>query len=489
MARALLWFRRDLRLTDNPALQAALSECREVIPLYISAPEEEYPWPPGGASRWWLHHSLHALDHQLKSRSSRLLILAGPTLETLRSLIQQQEITHLFWNRLYEPALCERDSHIERELKQEGIDCRSFNAALLCEPRTISTRSGTPYRVFTPFWRACEKYLMATPPPHAAPDRVPSIRRKLSGLKLEALGLLPRSGWDRGLARSWNPGELGALEKLRLFQQQGGVEHYNEQRDLPGIQGTSRLSPHLHFGEIGPRQIIHALRTSQAAASTTDSSGLASFRRQLGWREFAHHLLYHFPHTDQSPMNPKFAEFPWTPASRSVSQLRAWQQGQCGIPMVDAGMRELWQTGWMHNRVRMIVASLLTKNLGIHWREGACWFWDTLVDADLPNNSLGWQWTAGCGADAAPFYRIFNPVRQGERFDPDGAYIRRWVPELAKLPTSRLHAPWKCDEATLADAGVTLGKSYPLPIVDLHRSRKQALIRWKSTMNNSDNLS
>jgi deoxyribodipyrimidine photo-lyase len=478
MKRALLWFRRDLRLTDNPALHAALRECDEIVPIYIHAPQEQRPWSPGGASRWWLHRSLRKLGQQLQERGSRLLILEGASLDTLQSLINHHAITHLYWNRLYDPALIECDKRIKRRMKEHGVECHSFNATLLCEPWDISNRSGSPFRVFTPFWRSCLQRLDTLERPQAAPDKLPAVTSKIHGLQAEDLKLLPEAAWDAGLAKAWEPGETGALEQLHRFLQQR-IEDYESMRDLPGIQGTSRLSPHLHFGEIGPRQILHALRSTLAGAPST-GAGAESFLRQLGWREFAHHLLYHFPHTDQAPLNPKFKAFPWAWAAQLPEALRAWQQGHTGIPIVDAGMRELWHSGWMHNRVRMIVASLLTKNLGVHWLEGARWFWDTLVDADLPNNTLGWQWTAGCGADAAPFFRIFNPVRQGVRFDPDGDYVRHWLPELAKLPNANLHAPWEADAQTLEAAGVVLGENYPLPIVDLKASRERALTYWNT---------
>jgi len=414
----------------------------------------------------------------LRNYSSSLLIVQGSSLQTLQSLIRQHRVTHLFWNRLYEPSLIARDSTLKQLLHSTGIDCRSFNAALLYEPREISNKSGQPFRVFTPFWRSYLSRLAMIDPPLPAPGGFPPLPKGLHGLCVSQLGLLPQIPWDSGLGESWMPGEDGALRQLDQFLE-GVIEDYTDGRDRPDFVATSRLSPHLHFGEIGPRQILSALRSTgvNPPDSAADSPS-QTFLRELGWREFAHHLIVHYPQTDQSPLNPKFERFPWAWRTQRPNELRAWQRGRTGIPIVDAGMRELWHCGWMHNRARMIVASLLTKNLGIHWLEGARWFWDTLVDADLANNTLGWQWTAGCGADAAPFFRIFNPVRQGERFDPQGDYVRRWVPELAKLPVTHIHAPWLADKALLKKAGITLGEHYPLPIVDLKDSRERALGDW-----------
>lgn len=479
MNRAILWFRRDLRLTDNPALRAALTECDRVWPLYIHAPDEEDPWPPGGASRWWLHYSLVSLDKALRQRSSRLLIRRGPSLQALLRFVREEKITHLYWNRLYDPALHSRDDTIRQHLQTTGLHCHSFNAALLFEPWEVANRNGGPFRVFTPFWRTCLRRLGDLAPPLSAPRRLPPLPGRRQSLDIDTLGLLPRVPWDAGLHRCWKPGETGALKRLRNFLEDG-LDDYAATRDRPGAIGTSRLSPHLHFGELGPRQILHVLLArSRGDPVPPPDRGPGRFLTELGWREFAHHLIFHYPGTQQEPLDPRFIRFPWVRTDHHAAALRIWQRGETGIPIVDAGMRELWQSGWMHNRVRMIVASLLTKNLGIHWLEGARWFWDTLVDADLADNSLGWQWTAGCGADAAPFFRIFNPLRQGERFDPEGSYVRRWVPELAGLPAPQIHAPWKAKKELLSQAGIRLGIDYPLPILDLQHSREQALERWR----------
>ncbi|MCU0759611.1 MAG: DNA photolyase family protein [Steroidobacteraceae bacterium] len=464
---ALLWIRQDLRLSDQPALAAAIARGGAVLPVFVWAPEEEEPWSPGAASRWWLHHSLARLAADLEARGSQLVLRrAAPSgdgagsLGMLRALLRETGAGAVYWNRRYEPAVVARDKAIKQALRESGIEAESFNAALLAEPWDVRNQSGRPFQVFTPFW----KYVKASidpPRPLPAPARVPAPATWPDSLPLEALGLLPRIRWDAGLAASWEPGERGAARQLARFLE-GPVRDYGERRNLPGVAGTARLSPHLHFGEVSPRQVWHA------AEAWRDGQ----FVTEVGWREFAHHLLYHFPHTPDEPLRPEFRRFPW---DGERAHLGPWQRGRTGVPMVDAGMRELWHSGWMHNRVRMVVASFLVKNLRLPWQDGARWFWDTLVDADLASNTLGWQWTAGCGADAAPYFRVFNPVSQGSKFDADGEYVRRWIPELAKLPAAAIHAPWEADAATLAAAGVALPRSYPRPLVDLRASREAAL--------------
>ncbi|MBK1672214.1 deoxyribodipyrimidine photolyase [Ectothiorhodospira shaposhnikovii] len=472
MKPILLWLRRDLRLADNPALSHALRTGRPVIPVHIHAPEEEAPWPPGAASRWWLHHSLTALSRSLEGLGSRLTLRRGPSLEALLQLIHETEAEQVVWNRVYEPVLMERDQRIKAALKDRGLVVESFNSALLFEPWTVRNKSGEPYRVFTPFWKAC--CAMGLPDDmETRPEAITAPAHWPGSELLERFNLLPRIPWDQGMAACWQPGEEGAHRALERFLS-GAILTYKTHRDLPGQPGTSRMSPHLHFGEIGPRQLIRACRpllTQGAGASGTAS--VEAFMREIGWREFAFHLLFHFPHTPEQPLDGRFADFPWRAPRDYETELQAWRQGRTGIPLVDAGMRELWHTGWMHNRVRMITASLLVKNLRIPWQTGARWFWDTLVDADLASNTLGWQWTAGCGADAAPYFRVFNPVLQGERFDGRGDYIRRWVPELKRLPDSYLQAPWN------APAGLLPGADYPRPLVDLGESRKAALAAWE----------
>lgn len=482
-ATTLLWLRRDLRLADNPALVAACAGAERLLPVYIHAPEEEAPWAPGAAARWWLHHSLAALTAALRARGSDLLIARGPSLATLRRLAAQTGASAVHWNRCYEPALTQRDTDIKQALRGAGLACHSHNAALLFEPWQFKTSDDRPYRVFSAYWRRCQAALADLPAPRPAPGALPPWPAGLSASSdepLAALALLPRIRWDSGLAACWQPGEAGAAARLAAFSA-GPVQTYGHDRDLPALSGTSRLSPHLHFGEIGPRQVLAALRAGNSEADPDPSSdanrlgaaALEPFLRELGWREFSQQLLYHFPTTPDQPLDQRFADFPWREPDPAL--LSAWQRGKTGLPIVDAGMRELWHTGWMHNRVRMLVASLLTKNLRFPWQAGARWFWDTLVDADLANNTQGWQWTAGCGADAAPYFRIFNPVRQGERFDPQAAYVARWCPELARLPPRQRHAPWTAPAALLAAAGVRLDQDYPRPILDLATSRQDAL--------------
>lgn len=470
MSRALIWLRRDLRLDDLPALQLALRRGEAPIFVYVHAPQEEAPWSPGRASLAWLDRSLRALQADLRGRGSDLLIAQGPTLPTLLQLAQQAEVDSVYWQRRYEPAVIARDAIVKRELRAAGLQAESVKGAVLFEPWEVQTGQGGPYKVFTPFWRNAQtrlKDVVATTTPEALP--APPDVLAAGSLAINALGLIPVPHWDGDFWERFEPGAQGALRALDAFVD-GAAEGYLSQRDLPDRAGTSRLSAHLHFGEISPAQILTTLRSiTWSAAAQADVEG---FVRELGWREFSQHLLYHFPHTTDENLNPQFVAFPWQDDPRA---LVAWQQGRTGVPIVDAGMRELWHTGWMHNRVRMLVASFLTKHLRHHWLHGARWFWDTLVDADLANNTQGWQWTAGTGADAAPYFRIFNPATQAERFDPNGSYVRQWLPELACLPDKALYAPWEH-----ADLLRRLAPDYPQrPIVDLREGRESALAAYQ----------
>jgi deoxyribodipyrimidine photo-lyase len=463
---ALVWFRRDLRLNDNAALHYARQHAACLVPVYLHALHELGTWAPGAASRWWLHYSLAALAAALRERGARLCIRRGDSHTVLRELAQQTRATLVCFNRLYDPPEQARDQRVVRTLESAGIEVQTFTGHLLLEPQSLHSLSGGPYRVYTPFARAVRARILPYPP-LPAPRQLPG-RKAVPSDRLDTLKLLPKTPWDGGLRATWTPGETGALAQLRALPDI--LTNYASDRDRPDRLGTSRLSPHLHFGEVSPRQVWIALH--EAATSAAHVSGADVFARELLWREFAHHVLHHFPHTATQPLDPRFDGIPWARESRVR---RAWQQGRTGIPIVDAGMRELWHTGFMHNRVRMIVASFLTKNARHAWQGGARWFWDTLVDADLANNTLNWQWVAGCGADAAPYFRIFNPVLQAKRFDPDGEYVRRYVPELARLPTRYLHEPWRAPAAVLTAAGVSLGQDYPRPVLDLAQTRAEAL--------------
>jgi deoxyribodipyrimidine photo-lyase len=476
MSATLVWFRRDLRLQDNPALRAALQRGEPIVPVYVhetaAVAGMAGEWAEGAASRWWLHHSLAALETALRERGLQLQFARGPALAALRELRRASGADAVYWNRRYEPAAVAADAAVKTALREEGGEVKSFNAALLHEPMEVLNRQGGPFQVFTAYWRECGTRPVAAPLKLPA-GPLPALRQPLPGLALEELNLLPRR-IAAGFAATWQPGEAGARERLRRFIADG-LGDYDGARDVPGREGTSRLSAHLHFGEVGPRQIWAAIQaTSRASGVFPPSRGAGVYLRELGWREFAHQLLFHFPHTPLAPLRAEFARFPWADDPGGVN-LRAWQEGRTGYPIVDAGMRQLAETGWMHNRVRMIAASFLVKHLRLPWLEGARWFWQTLVDADLANNTLGWQWTAGCGADAAPYFRIFAPVLQGRKFDGQGEYVRRWVPELARLPAEWVHAPWTAPAEVLRDSGIVLGETYPLPVVDHAAARAAAL--------------
>ena len=469
----LVWFRLDLRLADNPALSAAIDR-GAVIPVFIWSPDEETPWQPGAASRWWLHQSLSSLQASFRKLGSELIVRQGPALEMLEELLRETSASGGFWNRRYEPALIARDARIKEVLARAGYEVKSFSSALLHEPWTIENSSRKPFQVFTPFFR----HWVAKANPSAllpAPKFLPPPAAWPGSLQLDQLELEPKRDWADEFRSVWQPGECGASEALKRFLN-GGFSNYDSARNRPDRVGTSRLSPHLHFGEISPGQIWHgvakALRAGNAAAQNAAPFSQSQFIKEVAWREFAHHLLYHFPTTPGEPLRTEFNKFKWR---NHPAWLDAWQRGRTGYPIVDAGMRELWATGWMHNRVRMIAASFLVKDLLISWQEGARWFWDTLVDADLAQNTLGWQWTAGCGADAAPFFRIFNPVLQGAKFDPEGTYVRRWCPELAKLPAKWIHQPHAAPADVLRQGGVELGVNYPNPIVSHAIAREVAL--------------
>ena len=470
------WFRKDLRLADNPALSSAAESGHPVLAVYILEDGDSDPWAPGGASKWWLHHSLKALDQSLKALGNRLVLRRGRPQEVLRELVTETAATAVYCTSLTEPYAIKVDSELERILNKLGAGFRAFNGNLIFPPGSITTKNGEPYKVFTPFYKACLKKF-PPPAPLSAPKQLPCTKQLISGDSLKEWKLLPeRPDWSDGWLDMWTPGEQGALSRLDSFLERSAVA-YGTQRDRPDIFGTSRLSPHLHFGEISPRTCWHRSHESVKPESQDD---LKPFFRQIVWREFSHHLLYHWPNFPEEPFRPEFRRFPWI---SNEEALRQWQLGLTGYPIVDAGMRELWATGWMHNRVRMIAASFLVKHLLIPWQDGAAWFWDTLVDADLANNSVSWQWVAGCGVDAAPFFRIFNPVLQGRKFDPDGTYVSCWVPELSNLPKRYIHEPWVASKHILESSGVSLGSDYPFPVVDHMAARNRSLVAFKQLRN------
>jgi deoxyribodipyrimidine photo-lyase len=469
----IVWFRQDLRLADNAALHAAASTGAAVVPVFVLDEAGAGLWKPGGASRWWLHGSLAALDASLRAIGSRLVLRRGSVVAALTMLAEQTGASGIYCSQLFDPTSRRDEEELERPLKARGAMLHRCPGNLLFPSYEIKTRSGEPYQVFTPFWRACTE-LPEPREPLAAPARLRPVEQWPKSDDLADWHLLPRPDWAKGLKATWEPGETGARRRLHAFVDEG-LADYATQRDRPDRDGTSGLSPHLHFGEISPAQCWHA-------AASVGGRGTTAFRRELGWREFSTYLLYHWPDLPEHPFRRELADFPWR---SDKSALRAWHKGQTGYPIVDAGMRQLWETGWMHNRVRMIVASFLVKDLLVPWQDGEAWFWDTLVDADLANNAQGWQWVAGTGADAAPYFRIFNPVTQGRIHDPDGAYVRRYVPELAKLPARHIHAPWEAPATELAAAGVRLGTDYPLPLVHHAAARRRALEAYATVQKGS----
>lgn len=471
-AAVIVWFRQDLRLSDNPVWEAAAVEGAPMVPLFVWCPAEEGSWAPGAASRWWLHQSLASLDSSLRELGSRLILReTSDVAAELERVAEECGATRIYAGRRVEPAARLQEERAASALVGRGKQLVLLWNSLLHDPDRVRTGSGLPYRVFTPFWRRVRPALDTAPARAevrglevgAAPERWPET------VALADLGLLPQPDWAAGLREAWAPGEAGAQASLRRFLEHG-LASYAEDRNRPDREGTSRLSPHLHFGEISPWRVWREVQARMGERSQAE--GAETFLTELGWREFAHHLLWHFPHTTDAPLRAEFLDFPWEDDEEG---LQAWRRGLTGYPIVDAGLRELWGTGWMHNRVRMVVASFLVKDLLVDWRAGAAWFWDTLVDADLADNTLGWQWTAGCGADAAPYFRIFNPSLQGRTYDPDGTYTRRFVPELARMPARWIHAPWAAPERVLELAGVELGRTYPFPLVDHRAARRTAL--------------
>jgi len=472
MNPVIIWFRRNLRLHDNEALCAAVDAGRPVLAVYVSDALDS-----GGASRWWLHHSLSRLDSALQDHGAGLVIRSGKPEEVLPDLVEATGADAVFHSRRYEPDARSQEEALESALDGR-CELRGFDDSVIRHPDSVMTLSGTPYKVFTPFWKSASG-LGEPGRPAAKPEDFKTTTAGLDAGEIDELELLPTGpDWAGGLRDTWTPGEDGAFERLDAACEIAA--DYDEDRDRPDIDGTSRLSPHLHFGELSPRQVWHDIRS---ATSANGRKGGDALLRQLYWRDFSAYLLYHFPRLPEEPLREEFREFPWTDDTEG---LQAWQRGRTGFPIVDAGMRQLWETGWMHNRVRMIVASFLVKDLLVPWQAGANWFLDTLVDADLANNSAGWQWVAGCGTDAAPYFRIFNPILQGKKFDPMGDYVRRWVPELERLPSKLIQEPWKADRDEQKAANVIIGEDYPEPIVNHGDARDLALEAYRAIRKQED---
>ncbi len=468
----VLWFRNDLRLQDNLALIAAHNTGRPIICVYVHD-DRATERARGSAQRWWLHLSLAQFANSIGKLGGRLILRSGDSAAQLNSILKESGARVVYWNRRYDPHAIGLDSKLKSELRSNGIAVETFDGQLLHEPTRIRTGAGNPFKVYTPFWRA----FMSGPEPREpmpSPLKLLDGSARLQSERLEDWNLLPQNpNWATGMMEEWQPGERGAAERLEDFVS-GAIAGYAEDRNLHYRLTTSKLSPHLGMGEISPFQIWHAARL----AKNVPPRDLEVFRKELVWREFAFHLLFHFPKLGSANFNANFDAFEWAP--KNIEHLKAWTKGQTGYPIVDAGMRELWQTGWMHNRVRMVTASFLIKHLLIDWREGERWFWDTLVDACPANNPAGWQWVAGSGADASPYYRIFNPIIQGEKFDTNGDYVRQFVPELKDMPAQFIHRPWEAPQMVLKTAGVTLGKTYPMPIVDHATARDRALAAYTS---------
>jgi deoxyribodipyrimidine photo-lyase len=465
--RSIIWFRQDLRLKDNPALINAAKH-KNVLPVYIYDTTLPDKAELGGASKLMLHYALESLQASLEGN---LLVVSGDPQKILSTLCGVHDIASVYWNRMYEPWAIARDTAIKKILKENGVEAKSTNGSLLWEPMQVLKKDKTPYKVFTPYYKngclnaAHPRYPQSTPHIKYMPDMA-----DIEGFQaIGSLALLPDIRWDIDIKALWDFSEHGAQQKLERFIKEA-IEEYDDDRNVPSVRGTSQLSPYLHFGLISPNQAWYAVH--DAYDGSREKKGVYVYLSELGWREFSYYLLFHFTDIQNKNFNIKFDTFPWANDDKS---LRAWQLGSTGVPIVDAGMRELYLTGYMHNRVRMIVASYLVKNLLIDWREGERWFWDCLLDADTASNSAGWQWVAGSGADAAPYFRIFNPILQGEKFDKEGLYVKKYCPELSKLGKKYLHKPWEATPQELLQAGIVLGEHYPQPIVDLKTSRLRAL--------------
>lgn len=468
---ALILFDCDLRIEDNPAFFSAAKNHKNLLPIFIL--DEKNKRELGGASKWFLHHALESFSDELKEKYAlNLLLKKGDSLEILKEIFSKEKIDAIYFNQLLEPYNIKLQSNIKKLAKEHSIAVFDFKSQTLFDPKEIKNGSGNYYKVFTAFWKECLKNQSKIEKPLPAPKALP--KQAVVKLKNDNLNLLPKINWAKDFKEIWEFDYKKIRKNFSNFTK-NKIHNYKQARDLPALEGTSKLSPYLHFGMISVREIFHITSQNQPSES------LKQFLTELGWREFCHHLLFHFPQLLQKNFRPEFDKFPWF---ENAKILKKWQKGQTGFPIVDAGMRELWATGFMHNRVRMIVGSFLIKDLLIDWREGEKWFWDCLVDANLANNCANWQWVAGSGCDAAPYFRIFNPTLQGERFDADGNYIRKWIPEISKLSNRFIHEPWKADEKILKSCGIELGKNYPRPILDHAKARDMALMAFKSLQKN-----
>lgn len=478
LKKIIVWFRKDLRIHDNPALWEAAQQ-GIVIPVFIWSEEEELDYQSSEASRWWLHHSLHALQKKFESKGLALTVRRGNSLQQLTEISKQTNADAVFYSDRYEPSIVRRDQLITQSLLSSGIEVRSFQSNLLFPPGNLLNQKNQPYKVFTSFWKRTMQETVQRPLP--IPVEFVAYDQELPSLQLDELGLLPAIHGHEKFHAYWEPGEEGAIARWQAFTEEG-LSRYVEGRDIPSADSVSLISPHLAWGDISVRAIWHAAkRLNDAAIEEYIATAIDAFLRQLIWREFAYHQLIHFPTMLDTPLREKFKAFPWQGSNEAFE---SWQKGLTGYPFVDAGMRELWETGAIHNRVRMVVASFLVKHLLISWTEGSEWFKETLIDFDAANNAMGWQWVTGSGIDAAPYFRIFNPVLQGQKFDSDGLYIRKWLPELEKLPLKYIHQPWKAPTELLLKAGIELGKTYPLPVIDHSFARSRALEAFAKVKNN-----
>jgi len=465
--RTIVWFRKDLRTLDNPCLHYALGAGLEVIPVFIWDKDDGGQWSPGSASRWWLHNALESLQSSFDKLGGKMIFRTGKTEEIIPKLVSETCAKSVCFSRVYDPAGLATQNLVENILKKQGVSTHSFNSSLLNEPWEIKNGTGRPFKVFTPYWKSSRNAIHREPASYR-PHELPFPTEPIQSQRLEELDILPNHPWTEKLSAYWNVSE-GAAHNLIAQTANQVTRSYSSHRNIPSVAGTSRLSPYLAWGLVSPRQICQAVLQAQRK---DNAKGVEDYLAEIGWREFSYHLLYHFPSIPDRPLRPKYANFPWR---KNREALQKWKYGQTGYPLVDAGMRQLYETGWMHNRVRMVVASFLVKHLLISWTEGARWFWDTLIDADLASNTQGWQWAAGCGADAAPYFRIFNPILQGEKFDSTGDYSKHWIPSLAKVPPKWIFRPWEMPTELFAECDLRLGKNYPLPCIDHVTARNRAL--------------